>query len=377
MKKLKVLMVGGTLNVGGQENQIVNVIRYADRKRFQIDYTTTLKTPFYKQEIEELGGKCIQIPEMNWTCPWVYFRELSRVIKNGKYDIVHGHELFHTGITLMIAAKAKVPIRIAHSHSGSDGDGIRRTLIRRIDNCIMRFLILHYATELIACSSVAGEFLYGKKNITTDNYHLVFNSVDTGKFMEPYGKNGSLCNETDWKSVLHVGHMIPLKNQSFLVDIAAVLKENGCKIRIYSVGPGNDDYIHYVQQKIKDKGVDNQIVLLGLRKDVPDLMRRADAFVLPSRYEGMPLVMIEAQASGLPCVAADTFSHEVDFGIGQICWMKLEAGAGAWANALENAVNQRRSDRKKVQQAIDKHGFDSHLFTKAICQIYENATKRR
>lgn len=375
MKKIKVLMVGGAMNVGGQENQIVNVIRYADKMRFQIDYTTTVENPFYRQEIESLGGHCIRIPDMDWTCPWIYCKELSRVIKEGKYDIVHGHELFHTGITLMIAAKAKVPVRIAHSHSGSDGDGIRRTLVRRVYNRIMRFLILHYATELIACSSVAGEFLYGKKALNRSNYHLIFNSVDTQSFMKPYGKIGSLCSEIDWKCVLHVGHMIPLKNQDFLVDIAAVLRDRGSKIRIYSVGPGNNKYINYVEKKIKENKLENQIVLLGLRKDVPDLMRKADAFVLPSRYEGMPLVMIEAQAAGLPCIAADTFSREVDFGTGQIRWLGLDLGAEVWADELTHAVNKKRANKEQIEHAIERFGFDSHLFAKAICNIYEDALK--
>lgn len=372
MKKLKVLMVGGAMNVGGQENQIVNVIRYADKNQFQIDFTTTVENPFYRQEIESLGGKCIKIPDMDWTCPWVYCKELSRVIKEGKYDIVHGHELFHTGITLMIAAKAKVPIRIAHSHSGSDGNGTGRTFVRRIYNYLMKHMILHYATELIACSTSAGEFLYGKESLNAENYHLIFNSVDTEKFMEPYGKMGSLCIEKNWKSVLHVGHMIPLKNQDFLVDIAEVLKKKGSKIRIYSVGPGDEKYIAYVKDKIKKKKLENQMVLLGLRKDVPDLMKKADAFVLPSRYEGMPLVMIEAQASGLPCVAADTFSREVDFGTNQIHWMKLEEGAEAWANALVAATNKSRAKKRDVMNAIQEKGFDSKLFAEKIFDVYEN-----
>ena len=375
MKKIKVLMVGGAMNVGGQENQIVNVIRYADKNRFQIDYTTTVDNPFYGREIESLGGKCVKIPDMDWTCPWVYVRALSRVIKEGKYDVVHGHELFHTGITLMIAAKANVPVRIAHSHSGSDGDGTRRTWVRRIYNCMMRRLILYYATDMIACSSVAGTFLYGSRAIKSSHYHLVFNSVDTRKFMQPYGKNGDLSDKKGWKSVLHIGHMLPLKNQAFLVDIAEVFKDRGSNIHIYSVGPGDEKYYDFVAQKIKEKKVESYISLLGLRRDIPELMRKADAFVLPSRYEGMPLVMIEAQSSGLPCVAADTFSHEVDFGMGQICWMQLEAGAKAWADALEKAVAQERPDKKKVENAIAEKGFDSHLFVKSICQIYENAVQ--
>lgn len=373
MKKIKVLMVAGTMNVGGQENQIMNILRYADREQFQIDYTSTVEDAFYRQEIESLGGKCIQIPEIDWKCPQKYCNKLECVMKKGHYDIVHSHELFHTGITLKIAAKAGVPIRIAHSHSGSDGDGQHRAIVRKIYNRLMRNLILKYSTEQIACSTNAGSFLYGDTAINQPNYHLIFNSVNTQQFLECYGKSGTLGVNHDWKSVLHVGHVIPIKNQDFLVDVAEVLRNRGEKINIFCVGPGNDDYIAQVNEKIIAKHLESYIALIGLRRDVPDLMRKADAFVLPSRYEGMPLVMIEAQASGLPCVAADTFSREVDFGIGQVQWMKLEAGAEAWADALVAAVQRERAAKNEVEKAIVQNGFDSRLYAERVLSVYRKA----
>lgn len=377
MEKIKVLMVGGTMNVGGQENQIMNVLRYADKDYFQIDYTSTLEQPFYKEEIEKLGGRCVLIPEMKWKKPEKYCNALQQIMIDGQYDIVHSHELFHTGITLWIAKKAGISIRIAHSHSGSDGNGDYRTFIRTFYNFVMRRMILKYSTERIACSTTAGKFLYGKKSITQKNYHLIFNSVDTKRFLEKYGKDGSLGEKEGWKSVLHVGHVIPLKNQDFLVDVAEILRSRKEKIHIYCVGPGNDDFIKIVTDKIQDKGLEEYMSLLGLRKDVPELMKKADAFVLPSKYEGMPLVMIEAQASGLPCVSAETFSKEVDFGMGQVVWLKLEAGAEVWADALANAVQKERAEKGKVEQAILEKGFDSRLFAEKVLAVYENALKKQ
>ena len=102
-------------------------------------------------------------------------------------------------------------------------------------------------------------------------------------------------------------------------------------------------------------------------------MKRADAFLLPSKYEGMPLTLIEAQAAGLPCVTADTFSHEVDFGIGAVEWMKLQAGPEAWADALERAVSKGRAKRQTVINAIEAGGFDSQLFAERLCSLYEKS----
>ena len=118
------------------------------------------------------------------------------------------------------------------------------------------------------------------------------------------------------------------------------------------------------------------MLLLGVRKDIDVLARKAAAFLLPSLYEGMPLVMIEAQAAGLPCVTADTYSREVDFGIGYVAWLQLEQSASEWADAVEKAVSMGRADKKVVVNAVEKYGFDSRVFAERLCKLYEQAMER-
>ena len=373
MKKIKVLMVGGSMNIGGLENQIVNIIRYANKDQFQIDYTTTVDVPFYKQEIESLGGRCIKIPDMDWSCPWVYCRELVRVIKNGKYDIVHSHELFHSGITLCIAKKAGVPCRFAHAHNwcDDDGSGKKRSLIRSVYNIVMRKMINHYSTNQIACSTWAGRFLYGEQTLTKPSYHLVFNSVDSGKFLTQYGKveTDEFCND-GWANVLNVARITTVKNQKFLVEIADEFRKAGDKIRILCAGNGDEDYEEEVRKEIENRQLGDYIQLLGVRKDIDVLMRKSRAFVLPSKYEGMPLVMIEAQASGLICVSANTYSPEVDFGIGTVIWLSLKDHSSKWAEALRTAVQQQRPAKDKVMTAVQGKKFDSKMFAETVCSLY-------
>lgn len=377
MKKIKVLILTGAMDVGGIENQLMHLLRNADKSRFQIDFTTTVAHPYYRDEIGALGGKVIHIPPTKGKHFFRQCRAVYRVLKEGQYDIVHSHELFHSGMVLLTARLAGVKHRFVHAHNWSDGDGTgRQSLVRKGYNWLMRRWILRYGTEFCACSTLAGRFLYGEKKTHEKNYHLIFNSVDTGKFLENYDRQESGEFYGDgWVNVIQVGRFSVVKNQLFTVKIAKELKNRGKKVRILCIGNNGNEYEAQVRQAIAAEGVQEHMLLLGVRKDVDVLARKAQAFLLPSLYEGMPLVMIEAQASGLPCVTADTYSREVDFGINYVQWLTLEQSVAQWADAVEKAVAMPRADKAAVVQSVEKNGFDSRIFAKRLCDLYENAVE--
>lgn len=374
MKQIKVLMVAGSMNVGGIENQLMHLARNADKNIFQIDFTSTMEGAFYQSEIEELRGNFILIPDMDWRRPFQYIKTMYHVMKKGNYDVVHSHELFHSGITLMIAKIAGVPIRIAHAHNWKDDDGTgkKRSVVRSVYNVIMRYLILRYSTVQIACSSWAGSFLFGEKMLNKPSYHLVYNSVDTKKFLDNYEKkeSGEWCEENGWKQVINVARVSRVKNQIFLVKIADELKKRNEKICILCVGSGDAEDVEMVTQMISKLGVESYIKMIGVRSDVDVLMRKSSAFILPSKYEGMPLVLIEAQASGLPCVVANTFSKEVDFGLNRIKWLELDS-VKEWTEAIIDAINMGKAEKCDVEKAVQECGFDSRFFAHKICDIYQ------
>ena len=375
MKRIKVLIITGTMNVGGIENQLMHLLRNADKDKFQIDFTSTMADAYYRSEIESLGGKFLLIPEMSHKNPLSYCKALYRIMKDGKYDIVHSHELFHSGIVLLIAKLAGVPGRFVHAHNWQDGNGNgkKRSLIRSVYNTVMRWLILACSNQQLACSTLAGKFLYGETCVQKSSYHLVFNSVDTSKFLDHYEdqESGEFCD--GWINVLQVGRVTTVKNQLFLTEIAAEMKRRSKQIRILCAGNGDPDYTERVMQAISEKGISEHIQMLGVRSDIDVLMRKASAFVLPSHYEGMPLVLIEAQASGLPCVVADTFSHEVDFEIGKLHWLPLDGDAVRWADAIETAIVQNRASKEQVAKVVNAKRFDSKMFAQTLCELYENA----
>ena len=370
MKKLHILIVASAMNLGGIENQLMHLLCRADKSKFQIDFTSTDPNAYYLGEIRALGGRVHLIPRAKTHGLAAYCRGLWKVLKENQYDVIHSHELFHSGIVLLLAKLAGVPQRFVHAHNWDDGDGSgrKRPLHRSLYNAVMRWAIGRFSTCRIACSTLAGRFLYGKRD-----FRLLFNSVDTGKFLDHYGdtETGEFCD--DFQNVLHVGRVTAVKNQLFLVDVADELHRRGKDIRILCAGAGDEDYQARVEEAIREKGLDEHIRLLGVRRDIDALMRRSAAFVLPSKYEGMPLVLIEAQASGLPCVSADTFSREVDFGIGTIQWLPPEADAARWADAIEAAVRTGRADRAAVQGAVEEKGFDSDSFARKLCKLYLDA----
>ena len=211
-----------------------------------------------------------------------------------------------------------------------------------------------------------------KRILKKQNYHLVFNSVDTSRFLKEYGiqESGDLCRE-GWANILHVARMDPVKNQLFLTDVANEMKERQRNIRILCVGTGKKEYTEKVEQRIKEKHLADYLLLSGVRKDIEVLMREAKVFVLPSMYEGMPLTLIEAQCSGLPCIVNDTFSHEADFGLNLITWMNPNANAHDWGDAIIRAMETARPTKERVEDAIRKGGFDSRIFAERISSIYE------
>lgn len=374
VKPIRVLIVAGAMDVGGIENQLMHLLRRCDKERFQIDFTSTDPDAYYLPEIRALGGQVRLIPRAKQQGLAAYCRGLLKVLREDRYDIIHSHELFHSGIVLLLAKLAGVPCRFVHAHNWDDGDGSgrKRSMVRTIYNGVMRFAINRFSTCRIACSTLAGKFLYGNKA----GFHLLFNSVDTAKFLDHYHdtEHGEFTDD-GWTNVLHVGRVTAVKNQLFLTEVAAELRRRGKKIRILCAGSGDEGYEAKVREAIRAGGLQDHIRLLGVRSDIDSLMRKSAAFVLPSKYEGMPLVLIEAQAAGLPCVSADTFSREVDFGINTVCWLPPDADAGRWALAIAGAIEQGRADKDDVVWAVEEKGFDSDSFAGRLCALYADAVK--
>ncbi|MCR5837107.1 MAG: glycosyltransferase [Lachnospiraceae bacterium] len=372
---MKILIVAGSMNVGGQENQIMHLVRKSKEDNIQYDFTSHDKEAFYREEIEAYGGNFIELSYESRPHPIKYSIEMYKIMKKGNYDIVHAHELFHSGLIIFLAWLAGVPCRFAHAHSWREGSGENGySFSRRCYHTLMRLLINHFSTTQIACSTWAAKYIFGEKKMSKDSCHIVYNSVDTNEYIENYDRveNGDYCEQDGWKNVINVARICSLKNHIFMTSIAKELKVHNKKIRFLFVGDGDDDVKEEIDRIIKEYELSDYIKILGVRKDIGSLLRKSSAFILPSRYEGMPLTMIEAQATGMHCIAADTFSREVDFDIDLVTWLQLTDDVSVWIDAICKAISMERAPKQKVIEAIQRKGFDSQIFAEKICELYKS-----
>jgi len=316
-----------------------------------------------------MGGRLIILPKPNKKNIIRYSDIIANKIKEvGAYNCVHSHSLFFNGIVLKGAYKAGVPIRISHSHSTSDGK--INNLFRKIYKSFMRNNILKYSTDLFGCSLEACGYLYG--TYSDNRIRVVNNGIELDKFKGVPCSDNLLKNELKLpqECVLlgHVGRFTEVKNHKFIIEIFTYLIEYEHRARLILVGDG--PLKHEIKELIKNKGLDNYVYLLGIRDDVPKLIGSLDVFILPSLYEGVPLVLVEAQAAGIPCVVSDTVTDTIDLKIGLVDYLSLQDDISIWIETIVSKINKEKVDWSIREKAIKSNGYDIIDISKDLQKIY-------
>lgn len=289
---------------GGVESVVMNYYRHVDRTRVQYDFLVDSdSTRIPEEEITSLGGRVFKIPP--YQHPLQYRRALIKLFHEYHWQIVHSHINTLSVFPLSAAKKAGIPVRIAHSHStigkGEPGKNMMKLALRPFANV--------YPTERFACGNYAGEWLFGDKD-----YVVIPNAIPLDRFRF----NSQIRQEIreklniapDTLLIGHVGRFMPQKNQRFLVDVLADLLQRHVKAQLAFVGEGPD--MGSVKEYAKTMRVQDSILFLGQQPDVHRLYCAFDVFCLPSHYEGLALVGIEAQRAGLPCIFSTPVSEEIN-----------------------------------------------------------------
>ena len=351
-KKVKVLHVVGAMNRAGTETMLMNFYRHMDHDKFQFDFVSYDKgIADYDEEIESLNGTIIKLTKTS------SIKQLFAAIKKyGPYDVVHAHTLFHSGIVNLAAFLAGVKIRITHAHTTTD----KSSFSRKIYMTTMRFLINTFSTTLLACSKEAGLFVFGKESVKKEKYSYFPNAIDYAAFLQPTEidvENFKLEEGLENQSIVigHIGTFKTSKNHMFLLSIMERLVEKEPAITLLFVGDG--ELRQSIQEKAQQQGLMDNVKFLGVRKDIQTLLHSMDVFVFPSIYEGLGLVLLEAQASGVPCIVSEAIQPEADLGFGLVEKLPLAEGSEIWAERIIQSVGKKEKNTNKIMSHFEKSGY--------------------
>lgn len=370
MNKKRILHVTGAMNVGGTETMLVNLYRKINNN-IQFDFISySNEEAYYDKEIKDLGGNVIRLKPPSEVGFIEAVKDIKKVIKeNGDYDAVHTHMLFNCGIAMIAAYLSSVKVRVSHAHTTSDNS---ESFIRKVYISVMRIFIKLFSTDFLACSDGAGRYLFGRNITSNKKYNLLPNFIDYEKFIKCEDKS-SIRKEFGIKDedivVCHIGRFINAKNHSFLLEVANEMIKRNDKIKLLLVGTG--DLKNEIEDKVKELGIGKNVYLTGIRNDIPNILNNSDLFILPSIYEGLGLVLLEAQASNVPCLVSEAVQPEVDLNIGLVKQLKLSYGSKKWALEAEVLINKNKSQDINVMEAVKKKGYDLNSIMNNLVSVYK------
>lgn len=353
----RILQVVTLMGRGGIETMLMNYYRRMDREKIQFDFLVhrDFRADF-DDEIEALGGRIYRIPAMN-PASGSYRKALADFFRDHPYRVVHCHLNYMSGVVLAAAKKAGVPVRIAHAHTANMEPGWKQAVRR-----LCKYLIPFTATHLLACSPNAGQAVFGRGSVS-----ILANAIDAAAFAPDEALRREVRAELglgDAFTVIHVGRMIYAKNHTFLLDVFRELLNMDPGAKLVSAGDGE------LRSEIEAQAAafpENTVHLLGARTDIPRLLQAGDVFAFPSRFEGMPVTMIEAQASGLPCIKSDTITEKCVV-TGLVQSLPID-DPKVWAEAILARKGQPRSD---ALADIQTSGYDITTAADKLTRFYLN-----
>jgi glycosyltransferase involved in cell wall biosynthesis len=369
-RQIRVLHTLGSLDPGGVETWLLNVLRRIDRDRFQFDFCTFgPQGGMHAAEAEKLGSKILRCPK--GSNPWKFRNCFRQILREGRYDVVHSHVHFFSGVILRWANAEGVPVRIAHSHTSQDDKA--STFARRFYRWLMKSWIERYATHGLAASQLAAAQLFGEDWQRDRRFQVVHCGIDLHPFGEPVAREevraelGIPLNAT---VVGHVGRFVPAKNHRFLLEIADEISKRRPDTHFLLVGDGplRPD----IEARAGAMGFNGNMHFAGSRTDVPRLMCGGmDVFVFPSVWEGLPMTLIEAQAAGLPCIVSDKITEEASVLPDRCVRLPLSKQSGEWAaKALAMATSNLGTASLR---AIAESDFCVQRSTSLLSAVYSMA----
>jgi glycosyltransferase EpsF len=379
---IKVLHVTGAMNRGGAEVMLMDIYRNVDAF-FQFDFLINYKKNKgiikgdFDEEIKVKGGKLFYI-QTQWDIgPFNYFKEFYKIAQVSKPDIVHIHMNAKSGIIALAAKKAGIKNIIVHSHADLKFRGrfISR-LISTLELHFQKILISKYSNYYWACSKEAHLSLFYKNKINDTSSYIINNAVDVEAYqnisvnaIEKLKKEYNVTTNTTIFG--NVGRIVRHKNVLFILDILNEYgKENPNFLFVFAGRADDSEYLNEIFEKAKKYNLQNKIIYLDVRDDVPTIMSSLDVFIAPALQEGFGLVAVEAQAAGIPCILYKGFPRTVDMNLGLVTFLET-FDIAEWV-AVCKSIKEKKTDFKQIANAIISKGFDSKSNTIMIQKFYKD-----
>lgn len=344
----KILHIIGGMDRGGAESYIMNTLRNIDRKKYDFTILTFLaprdgKKYAYADELKKLGVKMVSVVDNRFRHPNKFINDVAKVVSDGKYDIVHSHIDFMSALSLAGARKGGAKVRIAHSHNTFNSKFESKRM--RAVAAILRKKLNREATIRLACGKDAGEFLYGENK----EYTIIHNGIDLKKFAYDVDARKKMRDEMKISGkamvFLNIGRFEAQKNQEQLINIFSDYVRKHGDARLVIIGEGS--LKQNIEDKIASERLEESISLLPAQDNMERYYSMADIFVLPSLFEGVPTVGIEAQASGMKCLFSDKVPIETKL-LDSAEFLPLEDN---WTSHIEKASRRDKAlDEPKVQE---------------------------
>ena len=362
---LRVLHSVSNMGRAGIETMLMNYYREIDRSRIQFDFLANKPVPGeYDEEIRRLGGRVFVSPGLNPLHFPRYRRYMAELLRdNPDIRIVHAHNEAMGYYALQSARDAGIRIRIAHAHNTRIIRDYKYPL-----KLVCKQLLPGAATDYWSCGRDAGIYYYGKKRWNTSGF-ILHNAIDVERFGFRPEVREHQRRQTGLEKCFvigHVGRFNVQKNHSRLLDIFAAVAKAVPEARLVLIGTGELEQA--MKEKAQHLGILDRTIMPGQMADVSAWYQAMDCFVLPSLFEGLPVVGIEAQAAGLPCVFSDRVTDEVLLSP-EACRISLDTDDSEWARQIA-AARQPETNRLQGMETVRRAGYDIHKEARKLQEIY-------
>jgi glycosyltransferase involved in cell wall biosynthesis len=375
-KPIRILHVVGGMNRGGTETWLMHVLRHIDRDRFQMDFLVYADQQYaYTDEIQALGSQILSCPTP--AKPWIFAANFKRILRNNaRYDIIHVQVHLFSGYVLHLAQQAGIRARIIHSHNDTSSIESTANWKRKLYSVLMKWWIDRNSTVGLAASHMAAVDLFGSSWEHDSRWRTLYCGVDLAPFSAPI-ETANIRTElgipADAIVIGHVGRFESQKNHQFLIEIAAEIAKMEPNMRLVLAGIGS--LRTEIEAKVMQMGLSEKVIFLGTRPDVPRLMRGLmDVFLFPSRYEGLGLVLVEAQAAGLPCIFSDVVPPEADLVKPLVQRLSLSRSASDWAKiVLATRSNKCSISPSNALEMVSRTAFNIKVSARELTDFYTNS----